>query len=434
MSAPVPELTRATPLTAFRTASARVDAVPIDAGGTALPRLTDAASDAAPDIDLNINTSLAAVEDEWRRFEQAAAATPFQSYEWLAAWHRHVGIRSGVVPVIVVGRFATNEMAFILPLAIRRGPLRRLCWLGQDLCDYNAPLVSRGLSRRLTPESFRRLWRELQTKMQADHQTRHDWIEFEKMPETIGDEINPFIGLELTPNANSAHIMRLGDDWETFYRAKRSSATRRHDRAKRRRMAQFGEIRFVTAADAADARTTLETLMRQKSVSFAHKGIPDMFARPGYREFFLDVASNPAMRHCVHVSRVEVGSVDAAANFAIVHGDCYYHILSSYCDGRVAHFGPGALHLRELMAHATKLGLGKFDFTIGDERYKTEWCDERLRLSDYCAAASWRGWPASALSAARRRLKRYIKQTPAAWRIVSDLRAAFGAFLRQRRS
>ena len=195
-------------------------------------------------------------------------------------------------------------------------------------------------------------------------------------------------------------------------------------------MAQFGDIRFVTAADPTDATATLETLMQQKSQSFVRKGISDMFARPGCREFFLDLASNPATRHLVHVSRVEIDTTDAAANFGIVYGGCYYHILSSYCDGRLAHFGPGALHLRELMGYAIARGLKTFDFTIGDERYKSEWCDMRLQLFDYSAAATWRGWPASALSATRRRLKRYIKQTPVIWRLASRLRAAFGMLQR----
>ena len=129
--------------------------------------------------------------------------------------------------------------------------------------------------------------------------------------------------------------MQLGGDWETLYRAKRSSATRRRDRAKRRHMSEFGDIRFVTAADPNDATATLEMLMEQKSRLFARKGISDMFARPGCREFFLDLASNPATRHLAHVSRVEIGNTAAAANFAIVFGDCYYHVLSSYCDGRL---------------------------------------------------------------------------------------------------
>jgi CelD/BcsL family acetyltransferase involved in cellulose biosynthesis len=92
--------------------------------------------------------------------------------------------------------------------------------------------------------------------------------------------------------------------------------------------------------------------------------------RPGHREFFLDLAGNPKTRHLVHVSRIEIGDICAATNFGIVFGDCYYHVLASYVDSEVAHYGPGALHLRELLAYAIKRGLKCFDFTIGDEQYK----------------------------------------------------------------
>ena len=71
--------------------------------------------------------------------------------------------------------------------------------------------------------------------------------------------------------------------------------------------------------------------------------------------FFSTSASNPKTRHLIHISRVEIGDVCAAANLGIVFGDCYYHVLASYVDSEVAHYGPGALHLRELMAHAIKL-------------------------------------------------------------------------------
>src|SRR5258707_9901752 len=168
--------------------------------------------------------------------------------------------------------------------------------------------------------------------MQRDPQRRHDWIELKKMPQMLGPQVNPFMSLDLTANASGAHLTQLGDDWEKFYFAKRSSATRRRDRAKRRHMAEYGEIRFVTATEIDDARRTLETLIDQKHRTFARRGIPDVFARPGLREFFLDLASNPAIRHRFHISHVEVGTTWAAANFPILFGDCYYHVLASYED------------------------------------------------------------------------------------------------------
>jgi CelD/BcsL family acetyltransferase involved in cellulose biosynthesis len=415
-----------TQLTALGTTSA-----PADSARTAVSRLSDLSREFSPELNVSIDNDLGAVESEWRSFQTTAACTPFQTFEWLSAWQRHIGTRQGFMPVVVVGRFADGKTAFILPLAIEpRRSGKRLCWLGQELCDYNAPLLAHDFSQRVTPDRFLALWRELQARMQSDPQFRYDWIEFEKMPQTVGIQTNPFTHLAVAPNANSAHIMQLGDDWETFYLAKRSSATRRHDRAKRKHISQFGDIRFVTAVDRGDIQRTLDTLWQQKKQILARKGIADIFARPGYREFFDDLALNPDTRHLVHVSRVEVGETHAATNFAIMFGDCYYHVLSSYCDGQLTRYGPGVLHLRELLGHAIKTGLRRFDFTIGDEPYKLEWSDQRLKLYDYSSAATWRGRPASGVSAVRRRLKGSIKQTPLLWALACRIRSVVGPIRR----
>jgi CelD/BcsL family acetyltransferase involved in cellulose biosynthesis len=305
--------------------------------------------------------------------------------------------------------------------------------LGQDLCDYNAPLLARDFSARVTPQAFLAAWHELQLQASCEPPLRFDWVEFEKMPETVGSQTNPFIYLGVTANPSNAHLTRLGDDWEKFYFAKRSSATRRRDRAKRRHMSEYGDVRFLSAANAEDARRTLEVLMEQKSRSLERKGIPDIFAPPGHREFYLELASNPQARHLVHVSRVEIGDMCAAANFGMVYGDCYSHVLASYVDGEVAHYGPGALHLRELMAYAIDRGLRRFDFTIGDEPYKLEWSDSVLKLYDCTTTKNWRGVPARFFSTARRRVKRLIKQTPLLWSLTSQARATVASFSRPAR-
>ncbi len=395
----------------------------------AFPRPADLAREVAPDLSVNIYTDLAAVESEWRSFQQTAECTAFQTFEWLSAWQCHIGAGDRVLPIIAVGRFANGETAFIAPLALeqRRGA-KRLRWLGQDLCDYNAPLLARDFSQRVTSERFLAIWQELRRQLQSDPRLRHDWIEFEKMPQTIGVQVNPFIALGVVPNANSAHITLLGDNWETFYRAKRSSATRRHDRSKRKHMAEFGEVLFSTVTEPDDVQRTLKTLWQQKKQIFARKGIADIFDRRGYREFFADMASNPSTQHLAHVSRIDIGDTCAAANFALTFGGCYYHVLASYCDGQLTRFGPGALHLRELLAHAIGAGLRLFDFTIGDEHYKLEWSDQCLKLYDYSAAATWRGLPESFASFARRRLKRFIKQSPLAWRFACRVRSVVRPF------
>ncbi len=416
-------MTRATTLTAFRTAAPSDDVQP-----AAFTQRGQRLREIPPQLSVCIYRDLSEIENEWRRFERVSDCTAFQSFDWLATWFRLVGRQQGVRPAIAVGRFSEGDIAFMLPLCVVPGRFaNRLCWLGQDLCDYNAPLLARDFSQRITAEQFLSGWRALLDQMQRDPVLQHDWIKFEKMPQKIGGQSNPFSVLAVTANASGVHLTQLDDDWETFYMAKRSSATRRRDRAKRRHMAEFGEIRFVTAADADDARRTLEILMEQKGQALARRGIPNIFAPPGHRDFYLELATNPQTRHLVHISRVEIGADCAATNLGIVFGDCYYHVLASFGETPASHYGPGALHLRELMAHAIKLGLKRFDFTIGDEPYKREWSDTDLKLYDYTETASWRGFPVAWASRIKRRIKRFIKQTPVLWHLVSDARAAIGS-------
>lgn len=412
----------ATPLTALRNS-----ALAFDARGDAAACRTAPISAAPAPLNVSIHEDFAAVEKLWRRFERVADCTPYQTFDWLTAWQRHVGVREGARPVIAVASFADGEPAFLLPLAVESsGALRRLCWLGQELNDYNAPLLAQEFAQRVTSDRFVAAWREVCARIQGQPALGYDWIEMEKMPSEVGGQVNPFCHLGVVANPSGAHSTGLAGDWKQFYGDKRSSATRRRDRSKRKRLSEFGAISFATETEVPNITRTLQTLMQQKHRLFAHRGIGDMFARPGWREFFLDVAVNPATRPIMHVSRVQIGGVCAAANLGLVFGGTYYHMLASYDDGAMAHYGPGALHLRELLAYAIGRGLRRFDFTIGDEPYKREWSDRAATLWDYRAVATWRGWPAFCRAMVARPLKRFIKQTPWAWRAVSHARAVLG--------
>src|SRR5262245_4727123 len=93
-----------------------------------------------PPINIVVHDDLTSIEPEWRRFQESADCTVFQTFDWLAAWQCHIGRLEGAVPAIVAGRRADGELLFLIPLAVTPGLVRRLTFLGSDLCDYNAPL------------------------------------------------------------------------------------------------------------------------------------------------------------------------------------------------------------------------------------------------------------------------------------------------------
>ena len=390
------------------------------------------ASDALPgDIRLSVHEELSAVEQDWRDFERRADGTVFQSFDWLATWQRHIGTRTGVRPAIVVGRDASGIL-FMLALSTRAvGFVRELAWLGSDLCDYNAPLLAQDFSQRIDRAGFTALWAGITHCLQGNARHRYDVVNLTKMPATVGGQPNPMLSLGGTANPSGAYLTHLAGDWETFYAAKRSSTTRRRDRAKRKRLSEFGEIRFVNPQSAADILSTLDLLMTQKARSFSHMGVANLFARPGHAEFYRALASEPATRHLAHVSRLDVGATAAAVNLGLTWRDCYYHLLASYDDGELSRFGPGTVHLRDLLHLAIDRGFRTFDFTIGDERYKRDWCDTEIKLYDHISATTWRGALIARPRLAGQRLKRWIKRTPILWSVFSAARAIAGSLTRR---
>src|SRR5271169_111510 len=150
-------VTRATALTAFADAAS-----PAEIEYAALAQQVERLRELSADLSLTIYREFDAIEGEWRRFEPVADCTAFQTFAWLATWQRHVGVRVGARPAIAVGRYGDGKIALVLPLCVvAKGAVRRLCWLGLDLCDYNAPLIARDFSQRVTPDRFLGFWREL---------------------------------------------------------------------------------------------------------------------------------------------------------------------------------------------------------------------------------------------------------------------------------
>jgi CelD/BcsL family acetyltransferase involved in cellulose biosynthesis len=368
------------------------------------------------DIRLSVHEDLDEIQPAWCDFEQRADCTVFQLFGWLSTWQTHVGARSGTQPVIVIGRDDQGDILFLLPLAVeRRGFFRCLGWLGSDHSDYNAPLLAPHFSQAMDRSAFLSRWPQILERIQRE---RHfDMIHFIRMPETVGNQENPFVRLRVVPHASGAYLTHLTGDWESFYARSRSQSTRRRDRTKRNRLGDLGDVRFVTATAADGIGRSIDALIAQKTRAFAQMRVPNIFERPGCAAFYRALATDTAMAHIVHVSRLDVGTVPAAVNLGLRFRGCYHHLLASHELGEMSRFSPGAAHLHELMRYAIEAGCKAYDFTIGDETYKKDWSDTETVLFHHVAAARWRG----ALVAAP--LRGLIRFKHAGKRVLAALRA-----------
>lgn len=383
----------------------------------------------AEDLTLRLYTDLDEARAKLGTLASAGNQTAFQNFVWLAAWQRHVGRNLGTAPAFIVGSDPDGAVLLLLAFGIEtRGLVRRLRWLGSDQCDYNGPTLHPHFSQRIAPDAFATLWSRI-VALLTESGHRFDIVDLAKMPETIGDQRNPFLTLSTSPNPSGAYITSLGQSWDAFYTEKRSSPTRKKERRQLKHLAELGAVTFVDVKAPDERRSTLELLFAQKSRALVRMGANDIFASEERRAFYIDIATSEAAHDLVHVSRLDIGATAAAVSVGLTANGRYYLILSSYDDGDASKYGPGRALLHELLQYAIAHRFQCFDFTIGDEPYKLDWSDTRLVLHDHLSAVTWRGRIVVAAVTAFRALKRTIKQNPALWRAFSKARATAGNLL-----
>ncbi len=183
---------------------------------------------------------------------RGADCTAFQTFDWLDAWCRHVGplTRSATGD----GRRSAGRDNAVHHAA--RGDAGRLsaAWAfsAASCATTTARCWRRSFPRRSRPSGFRTLWRRIVQQLQSDSRTCFDLAELTKMPERVGSQANPFLALPVDLHPSNAYVTDLFGTWTEFYEQKRSSATRRRDRTKLKKLGEYGEVRFVTAQDAGD--------------------------------------------------------------------------------------------------------------------------------------------------------------------------------------
>ena len=106
---------------------------------------------------VEIIEDMAAAEPHWRALEAGHnLATPYQRYDFLKLWQRHVGTAAGITPFIVVGFNATGAPLFLWPFGRRSSAgLRVVEFLGGKHANFNMGLWRRDVAATIGADDLR---------------------------------------------------------------------------------------------------------------------------------------------------------------------------------------------------------------------------------------------------------------------------------------
>ena len=367
---------------------------------------------------MEIFGDLAAAEPHWRALEQAdSLATPYQRYDFLKLWQRHVGSNSGVTPFIVVGFNAAHEPLFLWPFGSRRiGGLLGVEFLGGKHANFNMALWRRDVASTIGADELRGALTYLAG--------RADFIKLASQPLTWGGATNPFALLPHQRAANYGFSGALVPDFEALLRARTNAEARKKMRKKERALASFGDLRFERAVAPDDVRRVLDAFFKQKSVRMRTLGVPDAFALPDVRRFVEATATEPLTdgNPLIEVYALSVDDIIVATMAGIVGGGRFCAMFNSIVQGRFAAESPGEQLILKLVRSCCERGLDTFDLGIGEARYKNLLCGDAEPLFDSYVPLSPAGRLMAFAFAMGAATKRAIKQRAALWSLVRTVR------------
>ena len=80
-----------------------------------------------------------------------------------------------------------------------------------------------------------------------------------------------------------------------------------------------------------------------------------------------------------------------ANHVGIYSKDCFYYLMPAFDNKKWSIFSPGSINLIELIKWSINNRINYFDFTTGDEKYKTHWFDKEIEIRDNIQIFSFKG-------------------------------------------
>ena len=371
---------------------------------------------------VEVFTDMAEAEPHWRALEALSPlATPYQAFDFLNLWQRHIGAHEGVSPFVITGFNTAGEPLFVWPLGLHlRGSLRVVEFMGGKHANFNMALWRRDAVAAIGEIELRAVL--------AQVSDRADLMMLANQPLRWSGLDNPFALLPHQASPSFGHSGALQADFDALLEQRANSLARRKMRRKEKKLAGFGTVRFQKASGDAAIKAALADFFKQKTARMRAIGLPDVFDAPDVRGFVTDAALTPTAdgSTLIELYTLTVDGVIVATMGGLTAGRRFTAMFSSIIHGQYGAESPGEQLLVHLIRNLCARGLHTFDLGIGEAKYKGLFCPD----SDPMFDSYWPLTPAGKRVAAWYRLtaaaKRAIKQQPLLWSMIVKWRRLRG--------
>ena len=373
----------------------------------------------ARSLKLVIHTSYNDLAREWVKLQNQPHISLHQSIEWCKSW-----TESHENPVVFVEGRISGACAFILPLEIVSGKFGKIArFVAAPFSNINTGLFSSTFEH----EADHALLEEIQQRLKTKLAGLVDLIVLSNVPPKWRGIQNPFSHLPSVRNQNNSYQLPLLGSMEETLAQINAKRRRKKYRTSVKRLNAVGGYEHIVPSDEAEKRALLNLYFEQKAIRFTALGLPDAFKDKETKAFFHNLVQvQPDGAHVpleIHALRLKAcGSIAAIAGLSrkADHVICQF---SSIDETIAADASPGEFLFYLMIEAAQNAGAAVFDFGIGDQLYKRNWCPMETEQRDVIMPFTLRGQIAAMATRTVVYAKTMIKNNPMIYAFLQRMRS-----------
>jgi len=370
---------------------------------------------------VDVFDDLGAAEAVWRGMETPDHRfTPFQRFDFVSAWHKHIGAREHARPFIVAAYDARQRSIFLLPLAVgSENGIQVARFFGGKHATFNMPLMARDFAAAAGKADAATLVDLIRARSD-----RPDLLALDRQPLHWLDSENPLARLPMQPSVNICPVLTMAPGTQPADRI--SNSFRRRLKGKERKLSSLPGYRYLIADSDAEITRLLEAFFAIKPLRMAAAGLPDVFADPGTREFVYQacLARRPDGARVIEIHALQCDEEVIAIFAGVADGQRFSMMFNTYTMSEHARYSPGLILLRYIIDTYAERGYGAVDLGIGADEYKRLFCKDDEAIFDSFLPLTLKGSLAALGLSSLSHAKRLIKQTPALAQMAQSLRSA----------
>lgn len=389
---------------AYRTA--RIDRT---SGHAANPRRTQAATT------ISVEPCRPDTLSDYAAFAAGAVHGTAQHPIWVASWARNAA--SDTLAAVI--REGGSPVMMLALEVVAHGPFRIARVMGGSHANGNFPAVAPEWAHRASLADLRRLAGEI-----ASARPDIDLILLERQAHALGGIANPLALLGARQSRNIALAVDLTGGFEALMGRVSGKRKRKKHRSQMRKFEAAGGFRLMRATSPQEAERLLSTFFAMKERRFVQMGIENVFADPDVRAFFRDLFADAlgAASPPFFLDGLEVGGALRAVTGSARDGERIVCEFGAIGDDELTAASPGDFLFFENIQDACRDGCAVYDFSVGDEPYKRQWCDLEITQFDTVAPLTAKGRLYALAWRCAHRAKGIVKNNAAIWNAVKRLR------------